>query len=132
MKKLFIFLGLLITTSSFSQVENGTLTSRYTTLYELNTYTDDFEIIGEDWITTTIYFDIDYYIYSIDGSDPEKVYWEYKHSENDIATYMSSDGRVFMFDFDSQEFIIFHEWDDYRDEFDKMMVFSKTSFKKDN
>ena len=56
MKNLLCILGLFISFLSFSQVEDGTIVSRYMELYKYNTYTDKFEKSSGDWVNTMIDF----------------------------------------------------------------------------
>tara|TARA_B110000116_G_C16486582_1_gene424963 strand:- start:274 stop:666 length:393 start_codon:yes stop_codon:yes gene_type:complete len=130
MKNLLIILGIFISTLSFSQVENGTLTSNYAKMTEWNGYKD--KVTFDDFVTTYIYFNIDYYVISIDGEDPEKIYWEYLKTEDNMATYKTEGGAIAVFSFDSPQIIGFYsDYDASTGEFGKIVTFSKTSFESD-
>ena len=111
MKKLLLVLGLLVSTLSFSQVEDGTLTSKYAKMTKWNGSID--EVILDDFVTTQIYFNIDYYLISIDGEEPSKVYWEYINTEDNMATYKTEGDVIAVFSFTDPQFIGF--FSDYND-----------------
>ena len=54
MKNLLIILGIFISTLSFSQVDNATFLTKYTTFYEYNRYSDEFEIDMTTIVNTDI------------------------------------------------------------------------------
>ncbi len=132
MKKILIILGIFISTLSFSQVENGTLTIRYETMYEFNQYSDEYEFVSENWEDIQFYFSDDYYVISSDGEDPVQVFWKFDSNEDNSSTYITEDSRVFIFDFDTQELYFFWDWNESLGQHENYVVWSKTSFEADN
>ena len=131
MKKLLLVLGLLVSTLSFSQVEDGTLTSKYAKMTKWNGSID--EVILDDFVTTQIYFNIDYYLISIDGEESSKIYWEYIKTEDNMATYKTEGGAIAVFSFTDPQFIgFFSDYNDLRGLHDTSVYFTKTSFESDN
>ena len=132
MKNFLIILGIFISTLSFSQVENGTLTIRYATMYEFNQYSNEYELVSEDWEDIQFYFSNDYYVISSDGEDPVQVFWKFDYNEDNSSTYILEDNRVFIFDFDTQELYFFWDWNESLGQHENYVVWSKTSFEADN
>jgi hypothetical protein len=127
MKKILIILGIFISTLSFSQVENGTLTIRYETMYEFNQYSDAYEFVSENKEYIKFYFGDDYYII-----DDVKVSWDFDSNDETSSTYILEDNRVFIFDFDTQELYFFWDWNESLGQHENYVVWSKTSFEADN
>lgn len=132
MKKLLLVLGLLVSTFSFSQVEDGTLTIRYATMYEFNQYSDEYDFVGEDWTDIQFYFSNDYYVISSDDEEPVQVFWDFISNEDNNATYVTEDNRVFIFNFDTQELTFFWDWNERLEQHGNYIVWGKTSFESDN
>ena len=132
MKKILIILGIFISTLSFSQVENGILTIRYATMYEFNQYSNEYELVSEDWEDIQFYFSNDYYVISSDGEDPVQVFWKFDYNEDNSSTYILEDNRVFIFDFDTQELHFFWDWNESLGQHENYVIWSKTSFEADN
>ena len=132
MKKILIILGIFISTLSFSQVENGTLTIRYETMYEFNQYSDEYEFVSENQEYIQFYFGDDYYIISSDGEDDVKVSWDFDSNDETSSTYILEDNRVFIFDFDTQELYFFWDWNESLGQHENYVIWSKTSFEADN
>jgi hypothetical protein len=130
MKKLLFVLGMIVSLLSFSQVEDGTLTSKYAKMTEWNGYTD--EVVYEDFVTTYIYFNIDYYVISVDGEEPAKVYWEYLKTEDNMSTYKTEGGSIAVFSFTDPQFIgFFSDYNSSRGLHNEAVYFTKTSFESD-
>ena len=128
MKKILIILGIFISTLSFSQVENQTIISRYMELYEYNSYSGEFDIVEESWVETVMEFHDDYYIVSIDGGDPSRVYWEFVESDEDgDDIYSTEDGFQFIFNYDDQEIYFSSEYDEDIELYTEIIVLSKIS-----
>ena len=84
---LFVF-GLFVSTFTFSQVEEGTLMTRYSTLYEYNTYTDEFEKVSEGWITSYLTCNNDYYFLKIEDGDEGKVFYNTMKRMSTVMMYI--------------------------------------------
>jgi len=132
MKKILFVFGVLLSTIAFSQVEDGTLSIRFQETYEYNQYTDKYEEIGRNWVDIKFYFSEDYYIIYSDDTDPVKVFWEHDSNDENSSTYVLEDGRVFIFDFDTQELFFFWDWNKTLSHHEKYVIWGKTSFKADN
>ena len=87
MKKLLIITGLLTSTLSYSQVEDGTIISRYMEVYEYNTYSNKFEKEDSGWMNSMLDFNKDYYMIIVEDGDPSKVYWEFYERDADGRCY---------------------------------------------
>ena len=133
MKKILFVLALLISTLSFSQVEEGTIISRYMEVYKYNTYTDKFEKSSGDWINTMIDFNKDYYMIIFEGGEPSKVYWEFSERDEDGQDiYYTETERKFIINYDEQEIRFYSDYNDLRGLHNSSLYFTKTSFESDN
>ncbi|MBT4477935.1 MAG: hypothetical protein HOA49_00470 [Flavobacteriales bacterium] len=130
MKKILIILGIFISTLSFSQVDNQTIVARYMEFYEYNSYSNEFEEISAQWVETIMDFDDDYYDISIDGSDFNRVYWEFEERDKDLGDiYYTQDELKFIFNYDEQKIYFYSEYDDGIELYTEIIVLSKISKK---
>jgi hypothetical protein len=128
MKKLLIITGLLIATLSYSQVEDGTIISRYMEIYEYNTYSNKFEKEDSGWVNSMLDFNKDYYMIIVEDGDPSKVYWEfYERDADGQDIYYTETERKFIFNYDSQEIRFYSDYSDYEKIYTKIIVLSKIS-----
>ena len=128
MKKLLIITGLLTSTLSYSQVEDGTIISRYMEVYEYNTYSNKFEKEDSGWINSMLDFNKDYYMIIVEDGDPSKVYWEfYERDADGQDIYYTETERKFIFNYDSQEIRFYSDYSDYEKIYTKIIVLSKIS-----
>ena len=130
MKKILIILGVFISTLSFSQVDNATFLTKYTTFYEYNSYSDEFEITGEGWMNSYLTCTKDYYYFQIEDGDEGKVFWEYDdENENEYGwdVYFTEDDRKVVFDYENQRIIFYYEYNKYEELYTKYMVLTKIS-----
>ena len=128
MKRVLFVFGLFVSTFAFSQVEEGTLMTRYSTLYEYNTYTDEFEKVSEGWITSYLTCNNDYYFLKIEDGDEGKVFWQY-YEENEYGNdvYYTEDNRKVVFDYEDQRIIFYYEFNELEELYTKYLVLSKIS-----
>ena len=131
-KKILFVLAFLISTLSFSQVEDGTLSIRYATMYEFNQNSNEYDFVEENWTNIEFYFSTDYYVISLEGEDPVQVFWNFDVVEDNQATYVLEDNRVFIFDFDTQELHFFWDWNEISEHHKYYIVWGKTTFESDN
>ena len=128
MKNILIVLGMFISTLSFSQVEDATFTTRYTTFYEYNTYSDEFEKVNEGWMNAYLTCTKDYYYFQIEDGDGGKVFWEYDDAnEYGWDVYFTEDDRKIVFNYDEQLIIFYYEYNKYKELYTKYMVLTKIS-----
>jgi len=128
MKKILFVLALLISTLSFSQVDDGTIISRYMEVYKYNTYTDKFEKSSGDWINTMIDFNKDYYMIIFEGGEPSKVYWEFSERDEDGQDiYYTETERKFIINYDEQEIRFYSDYSESEDIYTQIIVLSKIS-----
>jgi len=128
MNKIFILFSILLTINSFSQVDNGIITSRYMEIYKYNTYTDKFELSTKDWVNTMIDFQDDYYKIIIEDGEVSKVYWEfYERNENGEDIYYTETERKFIINYDQQEIKFYSDYNEYEEIYTQIIVLSKIS-----
>ena len=128
MRKLLIITGLLIATLSYSQVEDGTIISRYMEIYEYNTYSNKFDKEDSGWVNSMLDFNKDYYMIIVEDGDPSKVYWEfYERDADGQDIYYTETERKFIFNYDSQEIRFYSDYSDYEKIYTKIIVLSKIS-----
>ena len=128
MKKILVILGIFISTLSFSQVDNATFLTKYTTFYEYNRYSDEFEKIDEGWMNSYLTCTKDYYYFQIEDGDDGKVFWEYD-DENEYGwdVYFTEDDRKIVFDYENQRIIFYYDYSEYEQSYTKYMILTKIS-----
>ena len=128
MKKTLFVLSLLISTLSFSQVEEGTIISRYMELYKYNTYTDKFEKSNEDWVNTMLDFHEDYYRIIVGDGEVSTVYWEFSERDEDGQDiYYTESERKFIINYDEQEVRFYSDYNEYEEIYTQIIILSKIS-----
>ena len=124
---IFVF-AFLISTFSFSQVDDGTIVSRYMELYKYNTYTDKFEKSSEDWVNTMIDFQKDYYRIIIEDGEVSKVYWEFSERDEDGQDiYYTETEQKFIINYDEQEIRFYSDYNEYEEIYTQIIILSKIS-----
>ena len=124
---IFVF-AFLISTFSFSQVDDGTIVSRYMELYKFNTYTDKFEKSSEDWVNTMIDFHKDYYRIIIEDGEVSKVYWEFSERDEDGQDiYFTETKQKFIINYDEQEIRFYSDYNEYEEIYTQIIILSKIS-----
>ena len=124
---IFVF-AFLISIFPFSQVDDGTIVSRYMELYKYNTYTDKFEKSSEDWVNTMIDFQKDYYRIIIEDGEVSKVYWEFSERDEDGQDiYYTETEQKFIINYDEQEIRFYSDYNEYEEIYTQIIILSKIS-----
>ena len=127
-KNTLFVLAFLVSTFSFSQVDDGTIVSRYMELYKYNTYTDKFEKSSEDWVNTMIDFHKDYYRIIIEDGEVSKVYWEFsKRDEDGQDIYYTETEQKFIINYDEQEIRFYSDYNENEEIYTQIIILSKIS-----
>ena len=122
---------MLLSILVFSQVEDGTLNSRYLEVQKWNGY--EMESTYKGFMNNYIYFNYDYYIISLDGEEPSKVYWEYIETKNNMASYRLENGGIVIFSFDDPQMLSFYfDYNSSQSRHETKYYFTKNSFTADD
>ena len=129
MKKLLLSSFLLVSLNLLSQVNTDEyINAKYVQFFEWDKIEKNYVLDYGDWMNTTLSPYDDYYLFEIDNDgDVDKVWWEYEEEEYefDSASYYTEDGRKIIFNFDSQEIWVYHDYYKREDRYYKLMILSK-------
>ena len=126
MKYLFtLFTACLLSLNLSAQIESGTLIhAQKLTYYTFNSYTEEHEEVGDEWVSCYLYFEEDFCQLTIEG-EQEKLYWNYEFSDEDGNDFYTTEkGGIAYINYEENEVQFERTWNDAYEIFEELLIFS--------
>ena len=127
MKNLFYIILITFSFVINAQVDyDKNILSNYAEFYILDYNANDYVIDVEgQFMKTLISPEAEYYVFSINDSEPSKIWWEYSGTEEGADVYYTSSDEKMIFDYENQLIWSFYNFNETTNYFEKLTVFSK-------